>query len=228
VGHTTYIVNDIVVPRGLIPFNRFNYVACGHIHKYQSVTPSGQEGLAFFSGSTERTSFNERDEEKGFIVLDTSEEDGFTQEFVKVPTRPMRLIEMKASESTRGGSDIKADVMKLLNILQQTKERGKEKEAIIRILVRNATVELKTGINLKEEAIQTLLRNAFHWEIDYEARKDEVHPSIKAGEIFLRPSQELSRYVDAMRNISNDEKKHIMKLGEQVLEEIVGKTGEAE
>mgnify|MGYP006267106751 CR=1 FL=1 len=227
VGHTTYIINDIVIPRGLIPFNRFNYVACGHVHKYQSVTPSRQEGLAFFSGSTERTSFNERDEEKGFILLDT-EEDGLAKEFVKVPTRPMRLIEMKASESRRGGNEIKADVMKLLNVLQQTKEKGEEKEAIIRILVRNATAELKIGINLKEDAIQTLLRNAFHWDIDYEAKKDEVHPSIKAGEIFLKPSQELARYVDAMKSISNDEKKHIMKLGEQVLEEIVGKTGEAE
>jgi exonuclease SbcD len=228
VGHTAYIINDIVIPRGIIPFNIFNYVACGHVHKHQSVTPHGQEGSAYFSGSTERTSFNERDEEKGFILLDTSGASEFTTEFVKVPTRPMQLIEIKASESTAGGSDIKADVMKLLNVLQQTKERREEKEAIVRILIRNATPELKTSISLKEDAIQVLLRNAFHWEIDYEARKDEIHPSLKAGEIFLSPTQELTRYVEAMKSIGDDEKKHIVKLGEQVLEEIIGKPGETE
>jgi hypothetical protein len=118
--------------------------------------------------------------------------------------------------------------MKLLNVLQQTKERREEKEAIVRILIRNATPELKTSISLKEDAIQVLLRNAFHWEIDYEARKDEIHPSLKAGEIFLSPTQELTRYVEAMKSIGDDEKKHIVKLGEQVLEEIIGKPGETE
>jgi exonuclease SbcD len=228
VGHTPYIINDIVIPRGIIPFNIFSYVACGHVHKYQSVTPRGQEGLAYFSGSTERTSFNERDEEKGFILLDTSRGTEFAAEFLKVPTRPMQLLEMKASESTREESKIKADVMRLLELLQKAKERGDETEAIVRVLIRNATAELKTNINLKEDAIETLLRNAFHWEIDYETRKDEVHPSLKAGEIFLSPVQELARYVDAMKNISDDEKKHIVKIGEQVLEEIIGKPGEAE
>jgi hypothetical protein len=140
----------------------------------------------------------------------------------------MQLLEMKASESTREESKIKADVMRLLELLQKAKERGDETEAIVRVLIRNATAELKTNINLKEDAIETLLRNAFHWEIDYETRKDEVHPSLKAGEIFLSPVQELARYVDAMKNISDDEKKHIVKIGEQVLEEIIGKPGEAE
>jgi DNA repair exonuclease SbcCD nuclease subunit len=228
VGHTPYIINDIVIPRGLIPFNVFGYVACGHVHKYQSVTPHGQEGLAYFSGSTERTSFNERDEEKGFILLDTSGQTEFATEFVKVPTRPMQLIEMKASESTREETNVKADVIKLLDLLQKAKERGEEKEAIVRVLVRNATPELKADINLKEDAIQILLRNAFHWEIDYEARKDEVHPSLKAGEKFLSPAQELARYVGAMKTISDDDKKHIVKVGEQVLEEIISKLGETE
>jgi hypothetical protein len=81
-------------------------------------------------------------------------------------------------------------------------------------------------VNLNQDELENLLRNAFHWDIDYDVKKEEIHPSVKAGEIFLRPSQELERYVAAMNKISESEKKRIIKLGERILEDILEKTGE--
>lgn len=100
VGHTEHVINDIVLPRTAIPMRDFNYVACGHVHKHQRVSQPSQGGMAFYSGSTERTSFNEYDEDKGFILLDTSGSDQFGAEFVKVPTRPMKVFEFLSSRKT--------------------------------------------------------------------------------------------------------------------------------
>jgi exonuclease SbcD len=227
-GHTTYLINDIVIPKGLIPFNHFNYIACGHVHKYQRVQSPTKNNMAYFSGSTERTSFNELDEDKGFILIDTEKDNEFKTEFIRVPTRPMKLIEIKATELKSDGKATKDPVSNLLKALEQIKARGAEKEAIIRILVRNATVELKAKVNLRQDVLETLLRSAFHWDIDYDMKKDEIHPSVKAGEVFLKPSQELERYVNSMNKISDSEKKRITKLGGKILEDILEKTGEQE
>jgi hypothetical protein len=76
--------------------------------------------------------------------------------------------------------------------------------------------------------LETLLVNAFHWDIDYDLKKDEIHPSIKADEFFLKPSLELERYVNSMNKISDSEKKRIAKIGRKILEDILEKTGERE
>jgi DNA repair exonuclease SbcCD nuclease subunit len=186
----------------------------------------GKKGTAFFSGSTERTSFNEFDEEKGFILVNIERDNEFKTEFIRVPTRPMKLVEIKATELKSDAKSIKDPSPNLFRTLEQIKTRGEEKEAIIRILVRNATAELKAKVNLNQDELENLLRNAFHWDIDYDVKKEEIHPSVKAGEIFLRPSQELERYVAAMNKISESEKKRIIKLGERILEDILEKTGE--
>lgn len=93
-------------------------------------------------------------------------------------------------------------------------------------MVRNATTELKAKVNLNQDELENLLRNAFHWDIDYDITKEEIRPSVKAGEVFLKPSQELERYVDAMNKVNESEKKRIIKLGERILEDILEKTGE--
>jgi exonuclease SbcD len=225
-GHTTQLINDIVLPKTVIPFRDFTYTACGHIHKFQKVNRSSDGGMAFYSGSTERTSFNEYDEEKGFILLDTERDDQFSVEFIKIPTRPMRLVEFRVPgerANVKNGRDQLTDFM---NMLAQLRAKGEEKEAIIRILIRNATSEFKTNLNMGQDAIDATLKNAFHWDLEFQLREDEVHPSIKAGEVFLKPSDELVRYVEAMKKLSDEEKKRTLRLGKEILEEVLEKAGE--
>jgi exonuclease SbcD len=225
-GHSLDLVNDIVIQKNMIPFSDFTYVACGHVHKYQRIQLPGKNGMAFFSGSTERTSFNEFDEEKGFILVNTDGNRDFRTEFISVPTRTMRLVEVKCTGMKNHTKDEKDPLQDLLKALGQIKSRGEDKEAIIRILVRNATAELKAKVNLNQDALENLLRDSFHWDIDYDLKKEDIHPSMKAGEVFLKPSQELERYVVAMNKIGENEKKRIIKLGTKILECILEKTGE--
>ncbi len=55
-----------VVPIDMID-EKFDYIALGHVHKYQQI-PNSKTPI-FYSGSVERTSVVEREEEKGFIIV---------------------------------------------------------------------------------------------------------------------------------------------------------------
>ncbi len=70
----------------------FDYVGLGHLHRFQNLNPHGVPVI--YSGSIERVDFGERKEEKGFCLI-TLEKKGSTKvEFIEVPTRPFKQIEV--------------------------------------------------------------------------------------------------------------------------------------
>ncbi len=74
---------------GIIPFD---YVALGHLHRFQNVNGS-QFPPIVYSGSIERIDFGERKEEKGFCYVTIHEKELTSYEFIKTPTRPFIQIE---------------------------------------------------------------------------------------------------------------------------------------
>lgn len=72
----------------------FDYVALGHLHRYQNLNPHGYPAIVY-SGSIERVDFGERKEEKGFCVISIPEKNKASYEFIKVPTRPFIQVEVK-------------------------------------------------------------------------------------------------------------------------------------
>jgi DNA repair protein SbcD/Mre11 len=83
-------------------------VLSGHIHRFQVLTQDlrGQALPApvFYPGSIERTSFAEKNEKKGYLILQF-ESDGSKGglkkwEFVKLPVRPMIQLELNPSGKT--------------------------------------------------------------------------------------------------------------------------------
>lgn len=90
----TFRADDDVIRGSDIP-SGFHAVLSGHIHRYQVLT----KGLAgrrlnapvFYPGATERTSFAEQKEEKGYLIL-TLDADGnerISHQFIPLETRPM-------------------------------------------------------------------------------------------------------------------------------------------
>ncbi len=71
----------------------FDYVALGHLHRYQNLNSSGYPAVVY-SGSIERIDFGERKEEKGFCLISIPEKNKATHEFITVPTRPFVQIEV--------------------------------------------------------------------------------------------------------------------------------------
>ena len=99
-GNFRFRNSEDVIPLSLIPDNA-TAVLCGHIHRQQILikTPDKMSRLipVIFSGSTERTSFAEKDEKKGFYHLifnKSAKENALLREsrFVELPSRPMKDI----------------------------------------------------------------------------------------------------------------------------------------
>ena len=68
-------IKETTVPRGL------HYLALGHYHRFRRIQLS--ETLVVYPGSTERRSFAEEGEEKGFVYIELDEENVKDLEFVK-------------------------------------------------------------------------------------------------------------------------------------------------
>ena len=74
---------------GIVPFD---YVALGHLHRYQNLN-SGNNPPIIYSGSIERVDFGERKEDKGFCFVQIHEKGKATHEFIKTPVRPFIQID---------------------------------------------------------------------------------------------------------------------------------------
>jgi DNA repair protein SbcD/Mre11 len=70
-------------------FGAFDYVALGHLHRYQKVGEKGR-----YAGSPLAYSFAEGGEPKGFVLVDLRKDGGFEAELLPfVPLRRMRRVE---------------------------------------------------------------------------------------------------------------------------------------
>lgn len=87
-----YGTDPILLPSQLA-IEPFDYVALGHLHRYQNLNPDGYPAI-IYSGSIERIDFGERKEEKGFCAV-TIKEKGITEhKFIKTPMRPFLQLEV--------------------------------------------------------------------------------------------------------------------------------------
>jgi len=100
----TFLGGRDVIPTAGLPA-RFSAVLSGHIHRYQVLDccPAGRRLATpvLYPGSMERTSFAERDERKGYLLVDL-EPGPFGgrlagSRFVELPTRPMLDVELDVS-----------------------------------------------------------------------------------------------------------------------------------
>ena len=82
------------VPMAILARDCFDYIALGHVHKYQEVCRSP---LAIYSGSIERVDFSEEKESKGYILLDL-EKGSATAEFCRLPARVFKTLEVDLTE----------------------------------------------------------------------------------------------------------------------------------
>lgn len=101
-GNYTFRYNDDVIRLRDIP-QEFIAVLSGHIHRFQ-IIKKDLEGRSisapvFYPGSTERTSFAEMDEKKGYILMELESRQSAAPpkirwEFIELPARPMVKLQI--------------------------------------------------------------------------------------------------------------------------------------
>ncbi|MGC1307989.1 MAG: exonuclease subunit SbcD [Phormidesmis sp.] len=78
------------VPMAILARDCFDYIALGHVHKYQEVC---QSPLAIYPGSIERVDFSEEKEDKGYVLL-ALEKGKATAKFCTLPARVFKTLEI--------------------------------------------------------------------------------------------------------------------------------------
>lgn len=135
--------------------NRFDYTALGHYHNFVQVAPR-----AFYSGSTERLSQQERDHDKGYLRVNL---EPFDVELVKVKSREMVDLEPIKGEGLRGD--------KIAEIIKEKLTQVDSSDKIVRLKVEGVTEEtLKT---MPSSVINELKQKSFALNINFEKEKKE-------------------------------------------------------
>jgi exonuclease SbcD len=71
----------------------FDYVALGHLHRYQNLNANGHPAVVY-AGSIERVDFGERKEDKGFCLVTVHDKQNTSHVFIKTPQRPFIQVEV--------------------------------------------------------------------------------------------------------------------------------------
>lgn len=112
---------DAQVPLETLADPVWDYVALGHIHYHQCLN---EEPPVVYSGSTDRVTFGEEHEEKGFVLINIDNDKHVTWEFILLDARPYITIEV---------STLKADPNpKILSKIDSTDL----KDAVVRVIIK--------------------------------------------------------------------------------------------
>lgn len=187
-----YGTDPILLPSQLA-LNPFDYVALGHLHRYQNLNPHGYPAIVY-SGSIERIDFGERKEEKGFCLVEIEGKGATTHTFIEVPTRPFIQIEVNLTNNkpqteqildALAAHDIRDAVVKILYHLPPDTKDTVDLQAIQRacsstmhlvgiIPVRTFTIkERRSNLNVHMD-LPALLDSYFTSKVEYKDKKEAL------------------------------------------------------
>jgi exonuclease SbcD len=154
-GFEGYFGQETHIGKGSIPRD-FQLFATGHLHRHQKNVINGTPVL--YPGSTERASFNEEGEEKGFFWLELDKNGILNQEFHPTPVRPMETLDSRVTGE--GGS--------LTRQIQDALEKRAGADKILRVRV-HGKVSLEQLSTYKRSSLISYCQDRFfHVDFDEE------------------------------------------------------------
>ena len=191
--------NELIIPAEAISKN-FDYIALGHFHKYSKLANN-----AFYSGSTERFTFTDASDKKGFIEFELSN-GKLKQKFVDLENRPMS-----------DPKPIKCSNLKLDEVMKKIKETVKEidpKEKTFRITLEEIPAHIYRGLDFDE--IKKMSNEAIHYEIKADVKKEGESKTVTTSKIDAL-AQEFKQFLD---NQDLKEKEILLEMGIGYIEKI--------
>lgn len=200
---------------GRIPLERippdFDYIAMGHIHRSQVLYHSQNPSLPIvYPGSLERVDFRERNEEKGFYLLDmTGDEPSLAFE----PVQARKMIELSPVDCT--GKDGPQITREAATVVRTSDVSGK-----IVGLTLTGSLELSAKRMLDTSSIKEAARRSGAFELLLQRTYGIVHPSLQreVGRYLYPPQQELEEYLKSA-TLPDPLKQRILQLGTRIIQD---------
>jgi exonuclease SbcD len=176
---------DLVIQKSALADPAWDYVALGHIHKHQNLTPKRATDAPpiVYSGSLERIDFGEEVEPKGFCWVSLAR-GGTEWEFKTVNARPFRSVHVDA----RTEADPTAAVVAAL---QEKDLAG----AVVRVVVQ---LEEGQEAGLRRREVEAALAHcAYIAAVSVEVERSTRLTGLGASPESLTPVQWVERYFEA-------------------------------
>lgn len=193
-----YGVDPVFMPAQLAIWP-FDYVALGHLHRFQNLNSSGHPAI-IYSGSIERVDFGERNEEKGFCLVTVKNKQETNYEFIKTPTRNFIQIEVMINDVDNQTDqilnkisqyNIVGAVVKIIYYLQNNQKDRVDLNVIQQhcikawyivgifpvkiVAAKQSRAVLKIDMGLKE-LLESYFENKLEFKVDY--RKNLIEKAI--------------------------------------------------
>ena len=169
--------NELFIPVKNIQQD-FDYIALGHYHMYTKL----QEN-AFYAGSTERFSFSEASNQKGFLEINLGQK--LKHQFIPVNIRIMVDV-----------PPLDCSALNAEQIIRKTKETILSigpKDKIIRIRLENIPSHVQRGIDFHQ--LRSLSKTAVHFEIKSTSMKTD-ETSLSEGYKMKSLSDEFEKFLN--------------------------------
>lgn len=207
-GFSGYSGDEPVMRLASIPRD-FQLIAAGHFHGYQ--TKRLGNTTIVYPGSTERASFQEEGEEKGFAWAEISKEGDASVDHLRTSARPYRTLETEFPKQSSP-----------LEVIKQKLNENSDTKAVARLkLLGTVTVE-QLSTYRRSELLTYAQNKFFHLSID-EGELQIQSPEPLQALPRSTPLEELRRYfMSAMEQASEEEKevhREALKLSETKLRE---------
>jgi DNA repair exonuclease SbcCD nuclease subunit len=178
----------------------FDYIGLGHYHKYTQLAEN-----AFYVGSTERFSFNEVGQEKGFMEIDLN---SGKATFHRLKIRAM--IELPSINAQ--GKDAESTMKEIVNVLNRD-SIGKNR--IVRLTIENIASSTQNALDFN--LLRRLTANTLHFELRF--NREEKNESVASATASIgRLRREFRDYLAQIAIEKN--RAEILKLGLGYLERV--------
>ncbi|MCI0608622.1 MAG: exonuclease SbcCD subunit D [Anaerolineae bacterium] len=195
--------SDLVLPISLVKDRRLDYVAMGHIHKWQDVN-RGEQPPVIYPGSIERIDFGEAHDDKFFVIAEV--------------TRGYSTVEWRKLTETRPFIDRKKVLSSNENVTETLKSELPSPAGMSGAIVR-LTVEYprEMDILIDESALREYTEEAFEFHL---AKKPKVEARVRLPEGqtigSLSPLELLDQYWRATKAGDSD---NLQRLAQEIISE---------
>ena len=185
--------NEQRIPDPEISLNKkFDYIALGHYHKYLELSDH-----TVYSGSTERTSFNEANYTSGYVFIDLDKK---TREYIQIPSR--KMIKLPSLDCTQ---------LSALEIYQALEKMSTPELEHSLVSLELKKIQHDTFLKLDWREIDELFNQVFYLEKSF-SQIARAGNHIASSSSFKSLPIEFERYVENL-TLSDLDKERFKKIG---------------
>lgn len=188
----------------------FDYIALGHIHRRQVLSPNPP---VVYAGSLERLDFGEEEDDKGFYLVEINpdKETGKREvsfDFHQITGRRFLTININIESQ-----DINPTSTVLKAIAEQ---QDKLRDAIVRLQI---SLPVEQQGQLRDNDIRDALKDAYYSTIIKDIQRETRLRLGKWTAEELTPVEALKKYLETRKDLSRERAKLLLEYGERLIRE---------